>query len=133
MFAKKKWCCMKVLPRERDIAILKKIIKYCDQIDMTKARFGATLEALSSDEIYLNASAMCILQIGELTSHLTTEFRQQYNGMPWKQIKDMRNIAAHHYGEFSAARLWATMENDIAPLRDYCQACVMKLQEETLV
>jgi uncharacterized protein with HEPN domain len=121
---------MKVELSIRDIAILKKILKYCDQLEETEKRFGSSLEALSSDEIYLNAAAMCILQIGELTTHLTTEFRQKYSAMPWRQIKDMRNIAAHHYGEFSAARLWATMKSDIGPLRDYCTECISKLESE---
>ncbi|MDR3364968.1 MAG: DUF86 domain-containing protein [Clostridiales Family XIII bacterium] len=121
---------MKVSANDRNITILKKIAKYCDRINAAKERFGASLEALSNDEIYMNATAMCILQIGELTTHLSVEFRKQYNAMPWQQIKDMRNIAAHHYGEFSAARLWATMETEIDPLRDYCRDSIAKLESE---
>jgi uncharacterized protein with HEPN domain len=121
---------MKVDPAARDRTTLKKIVGYCDQIDETKTRFGATLEALSTDRIYLAAAAMCVLQIGELTAQLTDEFRERHADIPWHEIKGMRNIAAHRYGEFSAARLWATIESDINPLRDYCKGCIAQFETE---
>jgi uncharacterized protein with HEPN domain len=113
--------------RQRDLDILQKIVDYCNQLDETKARFGNTLEALESDTIYKNAAAMCILQIGELTAHLTVEFKAAHPDVPWQDIKAMRNIAAHHYGDFRLHYLWNTMNEDIAPLRDYCNACIAEL------
>jgi uncharacterized protein with HEPN domain len=119
---------MKVSDTERNIDILNRIIKYCDQLDTTREFFGDSLEELSSNDIYRSAAAMCVLQIGELTNYLTDDFKSQYSVIPWQKIKDMRNIAAHRYGEFKSERLWATMENDIDPLREYCKDCMAKLE-----
>jgi transposase-like protein len=43
---------------------------------------------------------MCVLQIGELVGHLSDDITARYAEMPWKQIKGMRNIAAHGYENF---------------------------------
>ena len=40
---------------------------------------------------------MCIIQIGENVSRLSDEFREKHNQVPWRSIKDMRNIVTHKY------------------------------------
>ena len=44
--------------------------------------------------------------------------------MPWRDIKAMRNIAAHNYGEIDVDILWETATNDIPLLKDYCQSFI---------
>jgi uncharacterized protein with HEPN domain len=114
---------------QRNSEILKKIVEYCDRIDATKARYGNSLETLENDYDYTSSTAMSILQIGELTTRLTTGFKKKYGGVPWQDIKAMRNIAAHHYGQFRLHYLWSTMNVDIAPLRDYCNQCINELSK----
>ena len=106
---------------KRDETILQKVLKYCDDIDKTNELFGASEDKLRENNIYMNALAMCILQIGELTTHLSTEFRNTFSEIPWKDIRGMRNVAAHHYGDFSAKYLWQTVEEDIPVLRQFCE------------
>jgi hypothetical protein len=43
--------------KERDIYILKKIIKYCIEADETILLFGDSFESLKSDNIYKNESS----------------------------------------------------------------------------
>lgn len=54
-------------PLDRNIRILEHIIGYCDQIEETIQRFGNSYDIFSSDAIYRNAAALCVLQIGEAT------------------------------------------------------------------
>jgi len=70
---------------------------------------------------------MCILQIGELVNVLSEDFRTTHNTMPWREIKRMRDKAAHHYGQFDVNTLWETVTTDIEPLKEYCLECVRKL------
>ena len=49
-------------PLNRDIHILGHIISCCQQIEETFARFGNDGSIFSSDPIYRNATALCILQ-----------------------------------------------------------------------
>lgn len=64
---------------------------------------------------------MCILQIGELVGKLSNEFKNTYNAMPWKDIKAMRNIATHNYGEIDLEVLWETVSTDVPILKEYCE------------
>jgi len=111
---------------KRNYDILNKMVRYCDQITDAKERFGNSFEALQSDVHYRNAVAMCILQIGELAGHLSDDFRVSYNGMPWREMKNMRNIAAHQYEDFSVQYLWDTIDEDIPALRGYCVEIVQQ-------
>ena len=62
-------------PLDRNISILEHIVGYCDQIEETIRRFGNDYGVFSTDAIYRNAAALCVLQIGELAGKLTDEFR----------------------------------------------------------
>lgn len=64
------------------------------------------------------------MQIGELTTHLTDDFKQTYTGMPWIQIKALRNLVAHNYGKIDEESLWETVTGDIPKLKNYCSSIV---------
>ena len=114
-------------PHNRDILLLQKMVDYCDEIEAARKRFGDSFGALNSDTDYKNAVAMCVLQIGELTTHLSTEFIMKYSAQPWKDINGMRNIAAHHYGTFDPEILWYTISSRIPELKSYCLECIEAL------
>ncbi len=105
----------------RDNIILQKIIQYADEIQATIDRYNLDHAKFSSDFIVKNAISMCILQIGELVGKLSNEFKAAYNQMPWREIKAMRNIAAHNYGEIDIDILWETAISDIPELKEYCK------------
>ena len=71
---------------DRDLTILKKMIRYADEIEWTIEKMNLDFEMFESDFIAKNAIAMCILQIGELVGKLTEETKKKYNKMPWKDI-----------------------------------------------
>jgi uncharacterized protein with HEPN domain len=105
---------------KRDRDILEHIVAYCEEIRIAIAMFDDTLETLKTNCVYKNAVSMCILQIGELTTHFTKEFLATNTLVPWADIKKMRNIAAHHYGKFDAEVLHRTIINRIPELSEYC-------------
>lgn len=111
-------------PLDRDISILEHILSYCGQIEQTVERFGNDFVLFAADPIYRNAAALCILQIGELVGRLTEGFRLAHPGVPWRQIKAMRNIVAHQYGTVDAELTWEIITDDIPELKRYCQAVV---------
>jgi uncharacterized protein with HEPN domain len=106
---------------DRNLDILRKIIQYCDEIAVANSEYGCTLDALVASTTYKNAVAMCLLQIGEMATHLTEDFRDLYSAMPWQDIKGMRNIAAHRYGSFDLKILHKTVSERIPELRKYCE------------
>ena len=72
-------------PLDRDTNVLEHIVNYCEQNEMTIARFGSGYEIFATDTIYRNAAALCILQIEELVGKLTGEFRAAHPSIPWRQ------------------------------------------------
>lgn len=115
----------------RNADILRHIVDYCNEINNTIERFGNNYETFSKDSVYQNAVALCVLQIGELTTHFTEEFKNTYNEMPWNQIKALRNVVAHNYGKIDKEILWETILNDIPKLQDYCSR--IEKQFETML
>ncbi len=114
--------------KERNIDILEHIVKYCDEIINTQSHFGKSFEVFKNNSIYINAVAMCILQIGELSAYLSDDFKQMYNKVPWRSIKGMRNIIAHKYGDIDIKTVWEATVDDIPVLQDYCNSILKKYQ-----
>lgn len=108
------------MPGSRDVEVLQHIIDYCNEIEFTMDNFGRDYNIFISNSIYQNAVALCVLQIGELTTHFTDEFKNTYSKIPWNQIKALRNIVAHSYGKIDKEILWETLEQDIPVLNKYC-------------
>lgn len=112
----------------RNIDVLKHMIRYCDQIEETIERFGREYDVFLKDNVYKNAVALCVLQIGELTTKLTDAFKAVYTAVPWVQIKAMRNMVAHNYGHIDAEILWETIESDIPELKKYCESILEQFE-----
>jgi uncharacterized protein with HEPN domain len=110
----------------KNISIIKRILRYCGDVSQMVERFGDSFETFKNDSAYKHACSMCIVQIGELSSHLTDEFKQVHNGVPWKSIKAMRNLFAHNYEGVSMEKTWNTIKEDIPALSSYC----LKIIEE---
>jgi len=115
-------------PCERDISSLRHIVLYCDEITEAVSKHNLTLDIIEGDALYKNALAMNILQIGELANILSEDFRKTHNTMPWREIKRMRDKAAHHYWKFDVNILWETVTEDIEPLKAYCEKCIMEYE-----
>ena len=105
--------------KSRDI-IIKKILKYCDEINLAHDEYHHSFEVFESNPTYKNAIALCLLQIGELTGNLSDSFKDTYPQIPWKAIRGMRNVVAHQYGKIDVATVCETADSDIEELRLFC-------------
>ena len=116
---------------KRDIDILKKILKYGEQINEANRQFDTQKENFEINSVYRNAVAMCVLQIGELVKHLSDEYKlQTCDKIPWHQIQGLRNVVAHEYGSIDSESLWETVTEDIPSLCDFCDEQI-SLHEQT--
>lgn len=106
---------------ERDKRILQKIISYCDRIADNLIRFGNSYEVFCNDVVFQDACCMCVLQIGELAGALSEEFRKTNPVVPWRLIKDTRNVYVHAYGSLDLEMVWATLTEDIPVLQKMCR------------
>lgn len=104
----------------KDIRILQLIREHCSSIEEVVSNL--TEEEFLKDKVKSNSVCFDILQIGELTKSFTDTFLSKYDGMPWKDIKGMRDWVAHGYHNIEITRIWQTAKKDIPSLNKYCES-----------
>ena len=105
----------------RNQQLIERIIAYCDEIQGTLNYFGNDEQRFYSDYIMRNALCMPLQQIGELATHVTTDFIDDHPEIPWKQIKGMRTWFAHQYWDMSSDKIWVTLTEDVPELNKKCR------------
>ena len=74
------------------------------------------------EQMCQDACCMCIAQIGELSGHLSDEYKATHTDLPWREIKDTRNFYVHNYGGIDLEYVWNTMMIDLPVLKQKCQS-----------
>ena len=104
-----------------NFSVLKHISHYCKDIDNCIIRFGNQEDVFINDIDYQNSICMSILQIGELTTHLSEDFKKINNkDIDWRALKYIRNICAHRYGTVDLKEIWNVALNDIPKIQLFC-------------
>jgi uncharacterized protein with HEPN domain len=114
----------------KNIQALEHILKYTDDIVSAVQRFGNDFNTFRSDRDYYNFVSMSLLQIGELSTHLSDEFRRENSGIQWGLIKGMRNHFAHGYSEMYAEEIWDAATRDVPGLRKFCRQILEERKEK---
>lgn len=106
----------------RDITIIKHMLKYCEEINKTIERFGNDIEKFKADNDYKDSLSMKIFQIGELANHLTDEYLEKAkNEINWNAIRGMRNRFAHGYGKMDSTKIFYTAVEDIPVIKEFLE------------
>ena len=106
---------------EKDAQILQHIVNDCQQITLTVDFWGNEPRSFLTNFIYQNAIAMPLLQVDELSHHLSQEFTNAHKNIPWRAIIDMRNYFAHGYNLMDPTMIWHTATADVPVLATFCQ------------
>lgn len=115
-----------ITDNERDITVICRILKYCIEVEKAIELFGKSLENFKNNAVFRNAVSMPIMQIGELTKHISDEFKASHTDIPWSVIRGMRNWFAHSYYGMDITKIWETAVDDIPVLRGFCEDIVNK-------
>ncbi len=90
---------------------------------------------LSSPEgmTLLDATCMLLIAVGESLKNLDKVTEGQllptYPSIPWKQVKGLRDIIAHHYFDVDASQIFWILSNELTPLQKALQHFVKELSE----
>ena len=104
----------------KDLDILSHILEYCGQINETRNEFDNSKERFSESATFRNAVCLCLLQIGELVNVLSDDFKKNNSMVQWREIKLLRNIVAHRYGQIDFDIVWDICLTDIPEMIDFC-------------
>jgi uncharacterized protein with HEPN domain len=91
---------------------------------------GRSREDFAADDVLQSAVAYQLQIIGEAAAHLSDEFRQSHNDIPWRKIIAMRNVLAHGYMHVDIDRVWDTVVGDLVPLLDVVRPYAPPMEDE---
>lgn len=91
------------------------ILRLIDRVAQTVAR--ETAESFRASDDAVDAVAYRLGMIGEHCKRLPDEVRERHPDLPWRAMVGLRNIVAHSYDTVSAAIVWRTAREELAPVR----------------
>jgi len=104
-----------VPPRDFQIRVqdildaVEKIVRYVE---------GMSFQTFCEDRKTVDAVIRNITVIGEAARSVPDEITERYQGVPWRDMRDMRNVLIHEYFGVSLEILWQTIHDDLMPLKD---------------
>ena len=72
---------------------------------------------LESNDMAYDAIVREIEIMGEATKHLSENFRDLEQGIPWNLIVATRNKLIHEYTDVNLDQVWDTIQNDLPELK----------------
>ena len=98
----------------RDLAAVADIVESARSI-------GDYIAGVSRDEFIENEQLQDsvirrLLVIGEASARLSDSFRDNRPGIPWQEIRGMRNRMVHVYDDIDMNLVWRTARNDVPSL-----------------
>jgi uncharacterized protein with HEPN domain len=115
--------------------ILEDILSAIDRLEERTKDVQTTDDFLcsSSGMVLLDATCMLLIAIGESLKNLdkTTDGKllPTYPSIPWKNVKGMRDIIAHHYFDVDASQILWIIKNEITPLKTAIQFFIAELNK----
>ena len=101
--------------KRRDVAIRKKILREIADIEAFIA--NETEESFAQSRLAQKAVMMTLIN-SELSKSFSEEYRLATSSIPWKEIRGLRNIAAHQYEIIRPANIWLTITQDVPALKN---------------
>ena len=121
--------------RELALDILTDIQSAIERIRERTKGIRSVDDFLSSEQgmIVLDATCMLLIAVGESLKNLdkVTEGKllPTYPSIPWKQVKGLRDIIAHHYFDIDASQIFWILSNELSPLEQALQFFIDSLSE----
>jgi len=76
-----------------------------------------TKEDLSKNKLKQYAIIRAIEIIGEAAKNLSTKFKEENSGIPWREIAGARDRIIHHYFGADLDIIWEIIKRDIPELK----------------
>ena len=90
----------------------------------------ATGAELAADRVHFNSAAMEITQVQESARRLSDEFHETNPQLPWKMLRDMRNILIHGYDAIDEEALYETVTSDAPELALTLQPLIEQIAQD---
>jgi uncharacterized protein with HEPN domain len=103
------------MPPRRIEPVLAEIVEALDGI--AAATSGKTVDDFRADWLLRRGVDRGIEIISEAARHIPDELLDEAPEIPWQQIRGIGNVLRHEYHKTSDAIVWATVTENLPPLR----------------
>ena len=77
---------------------------------------GMVFENFVTDQKTIDAVIRHFIIIGEAASHVPEDIIEIHADIPWREMRDMRNIVVHEYFGVDNKIVWDTVHNNLSPI-----------------
>ncbi len=77
---------------------------------------GLEYEDFSSDSMRMDATVRRLARLGEATKYLPNTVLLEHAGVPWEEMRSVRNFLVHDYFGISSHALWLTVTVELPRL-----------------
>ena len=81
------------------------------------------------DEKSFDATMMQFVVMGEAIGRIDEDFKRRHKEIPWRLVKDFRNLIAHDYFGIDAEEVWEIIHLHLAPLEKEIRALIEKAEQ----
>ena len=110
--------------KNKDSVICSKVADYIADIENLVS--GYLREDFLNDIRTNRAVCMTLVVIGEILPNMSEESLKQLS-LPIREIRGLRNVLAHKYGEVNMERIWVTITEDMPVLKKDISKLSMEL------
>ena len=110
---------------EKDIVIIRKILAEIDYL--SKSVQGLNRDSFLKNEDKKRIVSMTLINIGELTRHVSMGLKEQVTDIPFRRLLDLRNIAAHGYHSLKFDHVWYMIESHVPQLKVQLQKLIAEV------
>src|SRR5258708_1298366 len=105
------------MKENRDKIYLERIIESINRAERFIA--DASFADFNKNAMMFDATLMQLINIGEMISHLSVDFQERYDHLPWHKAIGMRNQIAHGYFNIEPEAVWDTAKKDLPVLKEH--------------
>ena len=99
-----------------DTLALRTIIESIDKI-VLYSQESNTADDFYHDTKSFDATMIHFINIGEMIERLSPDIKDLNSNIPWRDIKDFRNLVSHNYFGIDADELWDIIVNHLPKLK----------------
>ncbi|MBW4618142.1 MAG: DUF86 domain-containing protein [Cyanosarcina radialis HA8281-LM2] len=85
-----------------------------------------TQEDLETNTILLRAILYSFVIIGEASIHVSQDIQDKYSEIPWRLMKDMRNVMTHEYFQIDSQILWSTIQKNLPAVKSQLESLLQR-------
>lgn len=86
-------------------------------------------QSFLASTLVIDAVQRNFMVVGEAASQVPSEVTDAHPEIPWRKMRDMRNVLIHVYWSVDAGLVWNTVQQDLPPLIPLLEHVLAELSE----